>query len=93
MIIFIFILITGALRCFEAAVIGANVAKLQRLAEDGEKSAKNALKLAENPNKFYNSLRILTVLIQLIMIFEASRFMPSLLFGSYPQFLAYTFSI
>jgi len=93
LIIFIMILVTGVLRCFEAAVTGANVAKLQRLAEDGEKSAKNALTLAENPNKFYNSLRVLTVLVQIIMIFEASQFMPSLLFGNHPEFSAYAFSV
>ena len=92
-IIFVCILITGFLRCFEAAVTGANVAKLQKLAENGEKSAKSALSLAENPNKFYNSLRVLTVLTQLIMIFEASRFMPSLLFVNLPEFWAYTLSV
>ena len=92
-IVFICILITGILRCFEASVIGVNLAKLQRLAEGGDKSAKRALPLAENPNRFYNSLRVLTVFVQLIMIFEASKFMPQLLFGNYTDFSANTLSI
>lgn len=91
--IFVCILITGVLRCFEGAINNVNIAKLQRLADNGEKGAKAALSLAENPNKFYNSLRVLTVLVELIMIFEASRFMPSALFGDFPDFWAYILSI
>lgn len=91
--IFICILITGVLRCFEGAVNNANVAKLQKLAENGDKSAKNALALAENPNRFYNSLRVLTVIVQIILIFEASRFMPTVLFGDLPDFWSYAASI
>ena len=92
-IVFICILITGILRCFEAAVDNVNLAKLQKLAENGDKSAKNALPLAENPAKFCNSLRVLTVLTQLTMIFVAAGFMPQQLFGDLPNFWAYALSI
>ncbi len=91
--VFILILVTGILRCFEAAVVGANPAKLQKLAEKSGKSAKNALSLADNSGKFYNSLRVLTVLTQIIMIFEAAKFMPQELFSGLSVFGQYAASV
>lgn len=85
LLIFILILITGVLRCFEASVNNANIAKLQNLVEDGDKAAKRALSFAANPNKFYNSLKILTVITELIMIFAAIRTMPYRLFADFSE--------
>ena len=83
LLIFILILVTGVLRCFEASVNNANLAKLQHLAEDGNKSAKKALIFADNPNKFYNSVKILTVITELILVFEAANVLPYGLFGKF----------
>ena len=82
LLIFILILINGVLRCFEASVNNANLARLQHLAEDGDKSAKRTLIFCENPNKFYNSAKILTVITELITVFYAVYFMPRQMFGN-----------
>ena len=92
MLIFILVLITGVLRFFEASVTGANIAKLQHLAEDGNKAAKRVLTFADNPKRFYNSLKFLTVTADLIMIFEAAYFMPYQLFGNFKTGTAFLLS-
>jgi len=74
LIIFIFIIITGIFRLLEGSINNVNLAKIQKLADSGNKSAKGVILLAENPNKFYNSVRVLTVLIELIMIFYSAYF-------------------
>ena len=79
MLIFVLILFTGILRCFEASVDNANLARLQNLAESGNKAAKKALSFADNPNKFYNSVKIFTVISELVLVFEAISLIP--LFG------------
>ena len=92
LLIFLLILITGFLRCFEASVNNANLAKLQNLADDGNKSAKKALSFAENPNKFYNSVKILTVITELILVFISAKFMPYELFGKFQTGTAFILS-
>ena len=92
MLTFVLILITGVLRCFESSVNNANIAKLQNLAEEGDKSAKKVLVLADNPNRFYNSLKILTVITELILVFEAAYFMPGQLFGGFKSGVAIALS-
>lgn len=89
LLIFVLILITGILRCFEASVNNANIAKLQNLADDGNKSAKRALSFAENPNKFYNSVKIFTVITELILFFISAKFMPYELFGKFQSGTAF----
>ncbi len=82
LIIFLLIIITGVFRCLEASINNVNEAKLQKLSENGNKAAKKVISLAENPNKFYNSVRILTVIIELIFIFDAAYFADDLYFIS-----------
>ncbi len=82
--IFILILFTGILRCFETAVNNVNEARLQKLAEGGDKRAKNVLALSENPNKFYNSIRVLTIIIELALSFIAAYIMPNAFFWKLP---------
>ena len=81
---FILILLTGILRCFETAVNNVNEAKLQKLSDGGDKRAKNVLALSENPNKFYNSIRVLTIIIELSLSFIAAYFMPAAFFAKLP---------
>ncbi|MDD6734881.1 MAG: CNNM domain-containing protein, partial [Clostridiales bacterium] len=87
------IFLTGILRCFETAVNNVNEAKLQKLAEDGDKRAKNVLLLVENPNKFYNSIRVFTILIELSVSFLAAYFMPGSFFPQLPQLIGAAISI
>lgn len=90
---FVLVLLTGILRCLETSVNNVNEAKLQKLAENGDKRAVRALSLAENPNRFYNSLRVLTILIELVLSFVAAYFMPSAFFGALPNLWGAALSI
>ena len=87
-LIFILIIAAGILRCFEASVNNVNMARLQKLSETGNKRAKDVLYLAENANRFYNSLRVITVIIDLIMFFEAISVLPGALFGNFGDITA-----
>ncbi len=83
--IILLILITGILRCLEASVENVNEAKLTKLAQDGNKSAKRALVLTENSGKFYNSVRVLTVICELVMAALTVTTLPKVLFSSLPD--------
>lgn len=76
--IFILIIFTGILRCLETSVNNANEAKLQKLAENGSKSAENVLMLLEKDSKVYNSLRIFTVAIEIVTFFLGAYTLPHL---------------
>lgn len=91
--IFVLILLTGVLRCFETAVNNVNEAKLQKLADGGNKSAKRALFLTENPNGFYNSVRVLTIFIELVLSFIGAYFMPKAFFSALPSVWGIALSI
>lgn len=57
-IIFVLILVNGALAMSEAALIASRKAKLQQLVNDGDKSAAVALELLKTPNTFLSTIQI-----------------------------------
>lgn len=63
--IIILILLTGFLRGLEASIENVNEAKIGRLANEGNKSAKRTMFFIENASKFYNSLKVFTVIFEL----------------------------
>ena len=65
--IVVLILLTGILRGLEASVENVNEAKIGRLAQDGDKGAKRTMFLIENASKFYNSLKVFTVIFELAL--------------------------
>ena len=91
--IIVLILVTGVLRCLESSVENVNEAKLQKLAADGSKSAKKALTLTENSSKFYNSVRVLTVLFEIVLAALAVYTLPSALFAGIGKLFGIVLSI
>lgn len=65
-IILILILLNGLFAMAEIAVISARKSSLQSDADKGSKSAKKALKLAENPDRFLSSVQVGITLIGLL---------------------------
>ncbi len=78
--IILLILTSGILRCLEASIENVNEAKLTKLASDGNKSAKRVLALTESAGKFYNSVRVFTVLCELISAALCFTYLPTTLF-------------
>ncbi len=58
LVIFILILFNGILALSEAAMLSVRKARLQQRINDGDKRARLALKLAENPNRFLSTIQI-----------------------------------
>ncbi|QQR41154.1 hemolysin family protein [Devosia rhizoryzae] len=58
MIVVVLTLVNGALAMSELAVVSARGARLKVMAEQGNKGAATALKLAEDPGKFLSSVQI-----------------------------------
>jgi len=56
--ILLLIFFNGILALSEAAMLSVRKARLQQRINDGEKSARTALKLAENPNRFLSTIQI-----------------------------------
>jgi putative hemolysin len=57
-ILFGLILLNGAFAMSEIALITARRARLQKLAEEGDRAAAAAMKLGENPNQFLSTVQI-----------------------------------
>ena len=57
-LIIVLILLNGVLAMSEAAMIGSRKARLQQQAEEGDKSARTALHLLEDPNVFLSTVQI-----------------------------------
>ncbi|MHB0922543.1 MAG: hemolysin family protein [Bellilinea sp.] len=57
-VIFLLLLLNGVFAMSELAVISARKVRLQQKSEDGNKSAKAALALAESPNRFLSTVQI-----------------------------------
>lgn len=57
-LIFSLILLNGVLAMSEAAMIGSRKARLQQQADEGDKSARTALHLLEDPNVFLSTVQI-----------------------------------
>lgn len=79
---FILILVTGVLRCLEASVESSNEAKLTKLAQDGDRSAKRVIRLIEKSSTFYRSLKVLTVLSEIAAVAIGVYTIPEAFFGS-----------
>ncbi|WP_170926465.1 hemolysin family protein [Devosia lucknowensis] len=58
MIVVVLILVNGALAMSELAVVSSRSARLKVLADQGNKGAATAMKLAEDPGKFLSSVQI-----------------------------------
>ncbi len=67
--ILILIVVIGILRCLEASADNASEAKLQRLAGEGDKGARRILKLLDNPTKFYNSMKAIMTVVELVAVY------------------------
>jgi putative hemolysin len=58
LVILFLILLNGILALSEAAMLSVRKARLQQRLNDGDKRARQALKLAENPNRFLSTIQI-----------------------------------
>jgi putative hemolysin len=66
LLIFVLLLINGAFAMSEMAMVAARKVRLQQKAEDGDKAAQSALKLAETPNRFLSTVQIGITLIGIL---------------------------
>ena len=57
-LIFLLLVLNGVFAMSEIAVISARKLRLQQRAEDGDRGAKAALELNENPNRFLSTVQI-----------------------------------
>ena len=57
-LILLLVLVNGVLAMSEAAMIGSRKARLQQQADEGDKSARTALHLLEDPNVFLSTVQI-----------------------------------
>ncbi len=58
LVIFLLILINGLFAMSEMAVVSSRKPKLQKLAEEGNRRAANALTLAQDPNRFLSTVQV-----------------------------------
>ena len=58
LVIFLLILINGLFAMSEMAVVSSRKPKLQKLAEEGNRRAANALALAQDPNRFLSTVQV-----------------------------------
>src|SRR5512137_1365226 len=58
LIILLLILLNGILALSEAAMLSVRKTRLQQRVNEGDKRARVALKLAENPNRFLSTIQI-----------------------------------
>jgi len=58
LIIFLLIIINGIFAMTEIAIVSARKPKLKQMADMGDKNAKRALELAENPSRFLSTVQI-----------------------------------
>ncbi len=66
-IIFLLIVLNGLFSMSETAVVSSRKARLQQAADEGDKRAQAALKLAEAPNRFLATVQIGITLIGILM--------------------------
>ena len=57
-LLFILILINAFFAMSEIAIISLNDAKMEKMAEDGDKKAKQVLKLTKNSSNFLSTIQI-----------------------------------
>lgn len=78
---FLLVILTGVLRCFETSIDTSNEAKLTKLAQEGDSSAKRVIRLIEKENAFYRSLKVLTVLCEIAVVLLGAYTFPDAFFG------------
>ncbi len=66
LIIFLLLILNGVFSMTELAMISARKVRLQQRAEDGDRAAKQALDLAENPNRLLSTIQIGITLISVL---------------------------
>jgi len=66
LIIFLLIILNGLFSMSEMAIVSARKNRLEQLAEDGNKGAKTAFDLANNPNRFLSTTQIGITLIGIL---------------------------
>ena len=66
LVILVLLLINGLFAMTEIAVVSSRKARLQQRAEDGERGAAEALKLAQNPDEFLSTVQIGITLIGIL---------------------------
>jgi len=66
LIVFLLLLANGVFAMAEIAIVSARKSRLQQLADDGNLQARNALRLANNPNRFLATIQIGITLIGIL---------------------------
>lgn len=78
--IIVLIVIIGVLRALESSIENINEARMQKMAAEKNESAKKVLFFAENSTKFYSSIKVLSVLAELILAALTVYILPAMLF-------------
>lgn len=85
LVILLLILFNGLLALSEAAMLSVRKARLQERINDGDKRARLALKLAENPNRFLSTIQIGITLIDVLIGAISGATLAELFAGMFAQ--------
>ena len=85
LVIIFLIFFNGILALSEAAMLSVRKARLQQRVNDGEKSAKVALRLAENPNRFLSTVQIGITVIDVLIGAISGATVARLLTGAFAR--------
>jgi putative hemolysin len=85
LVILLLILINGILALSEAAMLSVRKARLQQRINNGEKKARLALKLAENPNRFLSTFQIGITVIDVLIGAISGATLAELVGGAFAQ--------
>jgi putative hemolysin len=66
LIVFLLIILNGVFAMSEMAIVSARKTRLEQQAENGSKGAKQALEMAENPNRFLSTVQVGITLIGIL---------------------------
>ncbi len=95
-IIFVLILINGFFAASEIAVVSARRGRLQQQADDGKKSAQQALGLTDNPDRFLATVQIGVTLVSTLASAFGGESISSIIatwLSTFPMFRPYAASI
>jgi putative hemolysin len=65
-LIFIFILINGVFSMYEMSMVSSRRVRLEQMEDDGDESAKKALKLLSTPNRYLSTVQFVITLISIL---------------------------
>ncbi len=85
LVILLLILVNGILALSEAAMLSVRKARLQQRINEGDKRARLALKLAENPNRFLSTIQIGITVIDVLIGAISGATIARLLSGVFAQ--------